>query len=1230
MLKYYRFYLILFLHINLTALSAKSFTGEEANKLLKGAETIRTEAFSEIPVYVQFRKGSEIAYSNFEVWFKRTFKLSTNISFKLLNVEKDKLGMLHYRLQQTYNNFPVTNTMYIVHTKNGNVVSFNGNVYDKITALSSAAINEEIALQRALLHMNADIYRWESEAQENEIKRVTENPAATWFPKGNLVITPIGGKLDKMKLRLAYRFDIYAEKPFKRYYIFVDATNGEIIYEQNRILDANTPATAMTVYSGPRNIITDSNAGGYRLRETGRGLGIETYNLNTTTNYGNAVDFTNSTTTWNNVNASLDQYATDAHWGAEKTYDFYDSTFARNSVDNAGQKLLSYVHYDLDYTNANWDGTHMNYGDGDASAGYTPLTAIDITAHEMSHGVTQFTSDLVYQDEPGALNEGFSDCMGVAVRQFARNAPVMGWLIGDEIGGNPFRNMANPNQYGDPDTYGGTNWHAPGGTDNGGVHQNSGVLNFWFYLLTMGGSGTNDNGEAYNISALGLEKASQILYRSQAIYNGPNSQFADARIHCILSAIDLYGACTNEVIQVTNAWYAVGVGDAFVPGVTAAFTAPTTNFCSVTDSVLFINTSNNAGAFIWDFGDGNTSTDINPVHFYANFGVYTVKLIADAASCGVDSVIQVALININPANPCITVIGTNTVQTSCAGIVYDSGGPTSNYEDNTNYTITIAPLNSSSLNLHFNAFSMENNYDYLMVYDGPSTASPLIGTYTGTTIPANIQSSGNSITLRQTSDNGVTGSGFNIDWTCALVNAPPIVDFSADNTTSCNGTIQFTDNSIGAANSWLWIFGDGNTSTLQNPSHTYATSGIYNVTLKATNIIGTDSLVQNNFITVNLPLAPVPANSSVNIACGDFTTLTANGPSQLQWYDAPVGGILLDTGSTYVTPNINNDETYYVQSKIPAPSNYVGPFDNLIGGGNNYTTNTNRALVFDCLSPLTLVSVKVIASGAGNRTIQLKDNAGTILYSSVINVPNGTSRIYLNYEIPVGTGFELGCLAISNLYRNNTGANYPYTFPGLLTITGNTATSSGSYYYFFYDWEIKGPACVSERASVNVNVNEPVASFTENTIGLTSTFTNNSLNATSYLWNFGDGNTSTLLSPVHSYSFDGFYDVSLYAYAGNCIDTLNQTISIVTTQIQANSDNVISIYPNPSSGAFNLSLETGKLLMVEVTNALGQIVISSFPLTQSVLVNMPSQSKGVYFVRCKTDRGTFVRKIVLH
>src|SRR5207244_255216 len=124
--------------------------------------------------------------------------------------------------------------------------------------------------------------------------------------------------------------------------------------------------------------------------ETGRGNGVETYNLRQGTNYGSASDFTDNDNTWNNVNAAKDQYATDAHWGSEKTYDFYFKVLGRNSIDNAGLKIKSYVHYSVSYLNAFWDGYKMTYGDG--SSGYTPLTSIDIAGHEISHGVTQYTA----------------------------------------------------------------------------------------------------------------------------------------------------------------------------------------------------------------------------------------------------------------------------------------------------------------------------------------------------------------------------------------------------------------------------------------------------------------------------------------------------------------------------------------------------------------------------------------------------------------------------------------------------------------------------------------------------------------------------------------------------------------------------------------------------------------------------------------------------------------------
>jgi Zn-dependent metalloprotease len=130
--------------------------------------------------------------------------------------------------------------------------------------------------------------------------------------------------------------------------------------------------------------------------------------------------------------------------------------------------------------------------------------------------------------------------------------------------------MSNPNAYRQPDTYKGTYWKdatttgcaVPGQTTNDycGVHTNSGVLNFWYYLLVTGGSGTNDNGFAYNVSGIGLDKAGAIAYRTLTTYLDFGFYYANTRTYSLQAATDLYGAGSNEVTQVTNAWNAVGVG----------------------------------------------------------------------------------------------------------------------------------------------------------------------------------------------------------------------------------------------------------------------------------------------------------------------------------------------------------------------------------------------------------------------------------------------------------------------------------------------------------------------------------------------------------------------------------------------------------------------------------------------------------------------------------------------
>ena len=1087
-----------------TNFSQTIISGERANQHVKGAELLRSSKHSNLPSYIKFKKESEIDFDDLIVWVKKNLLRNSGTDLQLVSKHEDQFGDIHYKFNQTLGGFKVTFAEWIAHTKNDRVYSLNGMLHNTI-APSMASMSESQALDYAKLHIGASIYKWEIPAEEahikteqlsrcgdngacqiNSVQDVKEkiaaqklkcaghlNKKATYFPKGELVYVPKQGSYSASEYRLAWKFNIYAHEPVSRSEIYIDAITGEVVFENEIIHEADTPGTAETAYSGTRSIVTDSFSGGYRLRESGRGNGINTYDMNENTTYGSAVDFTDGDNYWNNFNADQDEVATDAHWGAEMTYDYFLNEHGRNSIDGAGFTLNSYVHYDNSYANAFWDGSRMTYGDGSGS--WSPLTALDIAAHEIGHGLCNFTANLVYQDESGALNESFSDIWGAAIENHARPTN-WNWLIGEDIG-SALRSMSNPNAAGDPDTYFGTNWAPLGGPDNGGVHSNSGVQNFWYHLLTEGGSGTNDNGDSYSVTAQGFTVASQITFRNLTVYLTSNSEFADARFYAIQSATDLFGGCSPEVEATTNAWYAVGVGPQYSAVVNADFSAPTLSACSAPFTVDFSNLSTNGVNFTWDFGDGNTSSVTNPSHVYTSNGTYTVELLVDGGACGQDSIVFLDYITIDSALPCITILptsGSADVQTSCIGTIYDSGGASADYGANEDAQITISPLGASSVDLTFPFFDIEPgsasncDYDYIEIFDGPSAASPLIDRYCNDNPPTGtISSSGGSLTIVFHSDPGLELEGFQADWTCILSTAPPLANFSANVTETCTGEVQFNDLSTNGPTSWSWDFGDGNTSTNQNPSHTYASNGLYTVELTASNVNGSDVNTKVDYVLVNLPAAPTAVGDS--ICEGSSSNLTASGGTNMSWYDAATGGSLIGTGNSYTTPVLSTTTTYYVQEEVEQTPQNVGPLDNTFGGGGYF--NGNQHLIFDVYTPVKLVSVWVDAQGSGNRTIELRDNTGSVIQSAVINIPDGESRITLDFDLPVGTDLQLGTLYGSSpsLFRNNSGPSYPYTLPGILSIKNSSASVAG-YYYFFYDWEIQEPNCVSARTPVEVAV----------------------------------------------------------------------------------------------------------------------------------------------------------------
>ncbi len=486
--------------------------------------------------------------------------LNTNSDvYELRNQQNDQLGMVHYRYQQLHRGIPVEGGEMLLHEKNGYLQTANGEVVTGISGSPQPLITPTEALQWAEQHIGATHYLHHDEEQLRYFQGVLDHPEDL-LPSPELVWAHPDYNNRGEEYRLAYKLDIYALEPMSRQYVFVDAQNGELLFTLDRICNGNTVGTAETRYHGTRPIYTDSvSAEVYRLRETITGGGIETYDLNTTTQYSQAVDFIDSNNYWNNYNAEQDEVATDAHWGAQVTYEYFYNEHGRDSYDDQGAKLISYVHYGQNYVNAFWNGQFMTYGDGNGSFG--PLTALDVVAHEISHGVTGNSARLIYRGESGALNESFSDIFGAAV-EFLNDSADGDWIIGEEMNASGLRNMKNPKPYGDPNTYQGQNWGYGLFIDNGYVHSNSGVQNFWFYLLSDGDAGVNDHGDQYVVKGIGVQKAGAIAYRNLNNYLTRSSDHFDARQGALQAAADLYGSCSEELIQTANAWYAVGLGEA--------------------------------------------------------------------------------------------------------------------------------------------------------------------------------------------------------------------------------------------------------------------------------------------------------------------------------------------------------------------------------------------------------------------------------------------------------------------------------------------------------------------------------------------------------------------------------------------------------------------------------------------------------------------------------------------
>ncbi|WP_031091214.1 M4 family metallopeptidase, partial [Streptomyces sp. NRRL WC-3549] len=363
---------------------------------------------------------------------------------------------------------------------------------------------------------------------------------------------------------------------------------------------------------------------GYTLTDAAHGGTIvyDSYNSPQTNPRQNARPFSKTSNTWGNGTASSrESAAVDASYGLAKTWDYYKNAFNRSGIRNDGRGAPAYVHVDNSLVNAFYDDNCfcMYFGDGSSQNRNTPVTAVDVAGHEMSHGVTAATANLNYSGESGGLNEATSDIFGTMVEFSANNTADPGdYYIGERLNmpGGYLRRMDNPSADGNSLSC----WNSGAGSVD--VHYSSGIANHFFYLAsegtgakTIGGlshNGTTCNNDTF--AGIGKDKAAAVWYRALSAYMTSSTNYAGARTATLQAAADLYGANSQERYLVSKAWAAVSVGTALPdPGTGTPTPTPTPDPTDPPSGNALANGSFEQGTSGWTQSDNIiTNSSLQP------------------------------------------------------------------------------------------------------------------------------------------------------------------------------------------------------------------------------------------------------------------------------------------------------------------------------------------------------------------------------------------------------------------------------------------------------------------------------------------------------------------------------------------------------------------------------------------------------------------------------------------
>lgn len=470
----------------------------------------------------------------------------------LTHSEYDSEGIAHIEFQQVLNEVPVRNAEVQVHFFPGGTFVVNGRMVQvEINGAMTPSIDAFTAGQLALSEVDQHHHVVDLPSDQQAILNYSG-------PQTKLVWYEVPGVVRETKLA----YEVTTRPNFiHRWEYLIDAISGEILLDYDHTCSIGPKTASGTDLNGSNKTVDVFQAtnGTYYLIDASKSMYTGPTNTlpgngdgfiitadwqNNTPSNSDFKEITSANNSWSALNIS-------AHHNASLAFDYFENAHSHVSIDASGGDIISFVNVADDngqgLDNAYWNGAAMFYGNG--LQAFKPLAgALDVAGHEMAHGVIQATANLEYQGESGALNESFADIFGTMIDRDD-------WTLGEDVVKTQYfpsgalRSMSDPHNGGTSLNDNGfqpkhTNEQYTGSQDNGGVHINSGIPNYAFYLFA---------------TATTKEKAEKVYYRALEKYHTRSSQFLDSRLAVVQAATDLYGAGSTEVNAVKSAFDQVGI-----------------------------------------------------------------------------------------------------------------------------------------------------------------------------------------------------------------------------------------------------------------------------------------------------------------------------------------------------------------------------------------------------------------------------------------------------------------------------------------------------------------------------------------------------------------------------------------------------------------------------------------------------------------------------------------------